>query len=115
MIIRLLHAKRAAFLLLLATFTPQLSTWAQGTDFTYQGSLKDGGSPANGTNYGMVFYLYDAPTNGNQLATLSIGSVPVSNGAFSIDLDFGASFSAAACCLGITVQNNSRPFTTLPP
>src|SRR5882724_7742835 len=115
MLIRLIPANRAAFLLLLATLTPQLSTWAQGTDFTYQGHLTDGGNPANGTNYGMVFYLYDAPTNGYQLDSLPIGSVPVSNGLFTVDLDFGASFPGADCWLGITVQKNGGAFTTLTP
>src|SRR6266478_426627 len=93
MIIRLTPAKRAAFLLLLATLTPQLSAWAQGTAFTYQGHLHDGGSPANGTNYGMTFRLYDAPTNGNQLASVGVGSVSVTNGLFNVPLDFGANFS----------------------
>ncbi len=37
--------------------TAAAPTFAQGTVFTYQGRLNDGGSPANGTNYGMVFYL----------------------------------------------------------
>src|SRR5438477_13165474 len=106
MIIRFDPLKCAAFLLLLSTLNPSLSTWAQRTDFTYQGSLNDGGKPANGTNYGMVFYLYDAPTNGNQLGSMAVASVPVSNGVFSVDLDFSTGFSGADCWLGIALQKN---------
>jgi hypothetical protein len=62
-----------------------------GNTFTYQGRLSDNGQPASG-DYGMVFYLYDAPTNGNQLGNLGIVSVPVSNGLFNVTLDFGATF-----------------------
>ena len=92
---KLTFIKYATLLLLLSTLNAQLSTWAQGTIFTYQGSLNDNGSPANGTNYGMVFYLYDAPTNGNVLGNLGIVSVSVSNGLFTVPLDFGTNFPGA--------------------
>src|SRR6266478_4115718 len=102
--------KQAALLLLLSTLNPQLSTvFAQGTTFTYQGRLNvagnhgnsgfhggnpnDSASPANGTNYGMIFALYDSPTNGNLLGKLQISSVAVSNGLFTVSLDFGTNFS----------------------
>ena len=52
-------------MLALALSVHILPCFGQGTVFTYQGRLNDGGSPANGTNYGMVFYLYDAVTNGS--------------------------------------------------
>jgi hypothetical protein len=39
-------------------FNPQLSTaFSQGTAFTYQGQLNEGGAPANGY-YDMLFSLY---------------------------------------------------------
>jgi hypothetical protein len=88
---------------------------AQGTAFAYQGQLMDGGSPANGTNYGMVFYLYDAPTNGNLLGNEGIVSVTVSNGLFTVPLDFGNVFDGNARWLEITVQKNGGSFTTLAP
>src|SRR5260221_13099431 len=82
-----------ALLLLLSTLSSPLSTaLAQGTAFTYQGRLNDGGAPANGTNYGMVFYLYDAPANGTALGSLGIASVTVSNGLVTLALDFGSPF-----------------------
>ncbi len=88
---------------------------AQGTVFTYQGQLTDGGQPANGTNYGMVFYLYDAPTNGNLLGNLGIPSITVSNGLFTTPLDFGIVFDGTPRWLEISVQKNGGAFTTLSP
>src|SRR5260221_14768309 len=112
---KLTFIKHVALLVLLSALNPQLSTWAQGTIFSYQGSLNDNGSPANGTNYGMVFYLYDAPTNGNLLGNLGIVSVSVSNGVFTVPLDFGSNFPGADRWLEITVQKNGGGFSTLAP
>ena len=54
-------------LLALSTLDSQLSTaHAQGTAFTYQGRLNDGGSPASGS-YDLTFALFDAATSGNQV------------------------------------------------
>jgi len=87
-----------------------------GATFTYQGRLSDGANPANGS-YGMLFYLYDAPTNGTQLGNLGIASVPVSNGLFTAQLDFGATaFDGNARWLEIAVQTNGAvTFTPLTP
>ncbi len=63
---------------------------AQGTAFTYQGRLNDGGSPANGI-YDLQFAVFDAITNGNAISgSLTTFSVPASNGLFGVTLDFGA-------------------------
>ncbi|HSY17379.1 MAG TPA: hypothetical protein VK815_03555 [Candidatus Acidoferrales bacterium] len=91
------------------------SAGAQGTVFSYEGRLSDGGQPANGTNYGMVFYLYDAPTNGAVLGNFGIVSVTVSNGLFSTPLDFGNQFDGTPRWLEITVQKNGGAFSTLVP
>ena len=88
---------------------------AQGTVFTYQGLLMDGGQPANGNNYGMVFYLYDAATNGNVLGNEGIVSVTVSNGVFTVPLDFGNQFNGSPRWLEIAVQKNGGDFTVLAP
>jgi hypothetical protein len=88
---------------------------AQGTVFTYQGRLNDGGQPANGTNYGMVFYLYDMPTNGTLLGNQGIASVTVSNGLFTVPLNFGSVFDGNPRWLEITVQINGGSSTTLNP
>jgi len=101
---------------MLAIFNLQSSAaHAQGTVFTYQGRLNDSGSPANGTNYGMVFDLYDAPTNGNLLGNLGVASVTVSNGLFTTPLSFGGVFDGTPRWLEISVQKNGGSFTTLAP
>lgn len=61
-----------------------------GTGFTSQGRLTDGGAPANGT-YDFEFKLYDDPTGGAQIGpTLTKDDVTVSDGLFTVMLDFGA-------------------------
>ncbi len=63
---------------------------AQTTTFTYQGHLLDHGAPANG-NYDLQFTLRDALTAGNQVGSaLSAAPVGVTNGLFTVALDFGA-------------------------
>jgi hypothetical protein len=109
--------RRTTLLILafLSTLRFQLSTDAQGTAFIYQGRLNDGGASANGTNYGMVFYIYDAPTGGTVLGNFGIVSMTISNGLFTAPLDFGNVFSGAPRWLEITVQKNGGSFTTLSP
>ncbi len=105
----------AALVLFLTLSLQPTTAFAQGTVFTYQGQLYDGGAPGNGTNYGMVFYLYDAPTNGNLLGNVGIASVTVSNGLFTVPLSFGSVFDGTPCWLEITVQKNGGRFSVLTP
>ena len=77
---------------------------AQTTSFTYQGSLKDGGVAANG-NYDFEFLLFDASSAGTQLgSTISQNSVAISNGTFAVTLDFGSQFPGASRFLEIHVR-----------
>jgi len=88
-----------------------------GTSFTYQGRLTDSGSPANG-EYDFEFQLYDADSGGGQVgSTVSLEDVTVSNGLFSVDLDFGDVFKGAARWLQVGVRPgaSSGAFTTLSP
>lgn len=63
---------------------------AQGTSFTYQGLLTDGEAPANGL-YDLEFTLFVAESGGYQAAAPNlIEDVGVSNGLFTVMLDFGA-------------------------
>jgi hypothetical protein len=69
-------------------------TLAQGTAFTYQGRLQDGGTNANG-NYDFQFTLWDALTGGTQQPqptpiTVTRSNVTVVSGIFTVQLDFGA-------------------------
>jgi hypothetical protein len=88
---------------------------AQGTTaFTYQGQLRDYGTNANGA-YTMIFKLYDASTNGNQIGAPIANSPNLFNGLFSVNLDFGAvAFNGNARWLGITVTNGATTETLWP-
>lgn len=87
----------ARTIMLIAVFFCGLGTiQAQTTQFTYQGRLTDGGSPANGS-YDLQVKLFDALTAGNQIGTTnSLNGVTVIGGVFTVTLDFGAvAFSGA--------------------
>src|SRR5262245_15023377 len=92
---------------------------AQGTAFTYQGKLTDGGNLANGS-YDLQFKLFDALAAGTQLGTTqTVSTVTVSNGIFTVTLDFGvcaSCFNGAARFLEIAVRpTGGGSFTTLSP
>src|SRR6266853_1578935 len=88
-------------LAVLSTFTTfyvaQLSTaFAQGTAFTYQGRLNDGASAANGV-YDLAFALFDGPSGGGLIGnTITNNAVGVTNGLFTVTLDFGNQFDGSA-------------------
>jgi hypothetical protein len=93
------------------------SVFAQGTAFTYQGQLIAGGGPASGS-YDFTFALFNnSSTNtgqvGNTLTNLDVG---VTNGLFTVTLDFGAVFTGNATWLAIDVRTNGGVnFTSLSP
>jgi hypothetical protein len=91
-------------------------TTAQSNVFTYQGNVNNAGSPANGS-YDFEFALFDAPSAGAQVGpAVSRSSVAVSNGIFSVQLDFGAAFTGPGRYLEIRVRQTGQPgFTTLSP
>jgi len=77
--------------------------------------LNAGGAPANGA-YDLMFYLFDASTNGTQFGNVLIPAVPVTNGLFSVSLDFGPQFPGAPRWLGLNVQpTGTSGFTQLNP
>ena len=81
---------RLAALVLLFTLNPQLSTFAQGTAFTYQGVLSQGGAAINGSN-DLTFTLYNAVSAGATVGTSNVvNDLIISNGLFTVTLDFGA-------------------------
>jgi hypothetical protein len=91
---------------------------AQGTAFTYQGRLNSGGNnPANG-NYDLRFAIWNAESGPSQVGgTVGTNALAVSNGLFTVTLDFGAGiFTGADRWLEITVRTNGGgSFTTLIP
>ena len=104
-----------SILLALSCFLP-LTTQAQTTTFTYQGRLSDSSAQANGT-YDLSFALFDAPTGGAQIGAPQTRTVTISNGTFTVQLDFNAAaFPGADRYLEISVKRSpDTGFTTLQP
>ena len=107
--IQLLCVGAAAFML-----TGQLAQAASlGTAFTYQGRLFIGDVPANGL-YDLQFTNYDAV--GNALGGFNTNALPVTNGLFTVTLDFGAVFDGTPRWLEISERANGvGSFATLAP
>ena len=77
---------------------------AQSYAFTYQGRLTDNSLTANG-NYDFEFRNFDALSGGSQYgSTVVLLNVPVTNGIFTVNLDFGNNFPGATRYLGIAVR-----------
>lgn len=90
---------------------------AQGTAFTYQGQLNNSSGPATGS-YDFTFGLFDnnATNSGQVGSTQTLPGVGVTNGLFTVTLDFGASFSGASRWLAIGVRTNGGgSYTALSP
>jgi hypothetical protein len=115
------HYKSALITLSLILLLSAAAAHAQTTSFTYQGRLQDGGTNANGT-YDFQFTLWDSLSGGTQQpqptpVTVTKPSVAVSNGVFTVQLDFGATaFPGADRFLEISTRlAGGGSFTTLSP
>jgi hypothetical protein len=88
--------------------TPLTST------FTYQGQLKNDGAAVNGS-CDMAFRLYDDPSAPiNLIGNPITSTVPVTNGLFTIGLNFGANaFDGKGRWLDIQVNCNNGGFVQL--
>jgi hypothetical protein len=92
-----------------------------GTAFTYQGQLRQSGTPVSGSA-DFQFSLWDDPNsadpNDQVGSTLSELNVDVDNGLFAVKLDFGASvFTGEARWLEVAVRTpaGGGAYTTLTP
>jgi hypothetical protein len=89
-----------------------------GSGFTYQGQLRAGGEPVDGT-CDLRFWLYDTLAGGLQVGPLNeITGVQVNGGLFTVQLDFGAgAFAGDARWLQIAVRcpAGSGSYATLSP
>ncbi len=103
---------------LVSTLNLQLSTtFAQGTAFTYQGQLADGGAPVDGY-YDLTFSIWNNATGPAQVGiTLTNPGTRIGNGLFSVTLDFGYNiFSGEPRWVEIGVRTNGLDhFTPLSP
>ena len=89
-----------------------------GASFMYQGRLLDNGRPANGT-YNFRFRLYNAASGGTRIGPTNYrNNVRVSNGLFTVYLNFGDSaFAGNARWLEIAVRpgTSTGAYTVLSP
>jgi hypothetical protein len=111
---------RSTFVLLLLLFT-SVTALGQSSIFSYQGRLTDNGNPADGL-YEFQFRLFTTATvgTGTQVGTTISQTLQVTNGAFSVQLDFDACpacFDGAARFLEISIRpvGSQDPHTVLGP
>src|SRR5208282_1900109 len=96
------------------TATGCLPVFAQGTSFTDQGRLNNGGTPANGS-YDLTFTLYPTNITGTAIAgPVTNAAAVVINGLFTTLVDFGPGvFPGGRNWLEIAVSTNrANAFTT---
>jgi hypothetical protein len=111
----ILNRIRPLTLSILAVLPPAL--FAQSTRFAYSGSLSESNTLVNGP-YEFRFELYGQVSGGGALAgPLTNSPVTVSNGLFTVQLDFGAApFDGGDRWLEIGVRKIAAvPFSTLSP
>ena len=98
--------------------TAAATAFAQGSAFTYQGKLTDGGSAPTGA-YDFRLILYNADAGGSQVGTtLTADDVAVTAGAFTVVLDFGPNiFDGQARWLELAVRQGASTgvYTVLSP
>lgn len=84
---------------------PARAQLGMGTAFAYQGSLTEGGAPANGS-FDFQFLLHDDESGGTQIGSSVFSpATPVAKGVFTATLDFGAgAFDGGERWLEIRVQ-----------
>ena len=108
----------SAALVLSALSVPFSSLLAQGTAFSYQGRLMDAAGPANGS-YHFRFTLFDSLAGAGAIGSpLTPPLTPVTNGLFTVTLDFGPGiFTGPNRWLQIEVRTNddAAQFVTLVP
>ena len=93
----------------LAAFASSAAADPLGTAITYQGHLYDNGTAAANL-YDMRFRLFDDDAGGTQIGDVLVESVPVENGQFTVNLDFGANaFHGQARWLEIHVGPENAP------
>jgi hypothetical protein len=108
--------KTIIYLVTIGVLSLSASAFAQGTAFTYQGRLNNGTDPANGI-YDLRFAIYDALGGGAQQGTAITNlATGVTNGVFTVLLDFGNQFPGANRWLDIGLRTNGGgAFTPLTP
>ncbi len=101
---------------LLFALISQHTDAASGTAFTYQGRLANGTNAAGGI-YDLQFTIYDSAASGNAVAgPITNSATSLSNGLFTVALDFGAVFDGSPRWIEAAIRTNGAPaFTVLAP
>lgn len=82
--------------------------------FTYQGQLRKNGAPVNGS-CSATFKLFDAASGGVQAGpTVTTSTLTVANGLFTLDLDFGWTFTGEARWLEAAIGCGEAAVTLAP-
>jgi hypothetical protein len=82
---------------------------ALGTEFTYQGDLRQQGSPVTG-NHDFRYRLFADETGGTALTPdVEFNVQPVNGGLFTHRIDFGDQFTGAARWLEVSVRASGSP------
>lgn len=85
-----------------------------GSAFTYQGRLNSSGAPATNGLYDFRFTLNDAATLGSPVGSaVPVDAVPVTNGLFTVPLDFGATAFTSGEARWLQLQVNASGLTPL--
>lgn len=94
---------------------PAAPAAAQNTSaFTYQGQLRKNGAPVNGA-CSATFKLFDAASGGVQAGpTVTTSTLTVANGLFTLDLDFGWTFTGEARWLEAAIGCGEAAVTLAP-
>ena len=99
--------------LALATALSLAAVGATAAPWTYRGSLNDGGEPANGS-YDIRVTLLNEAKNASITGPLTLYKVPVKDGQFAVDVDFGIDLAnAPAMSLKTEVQQGGSGFVAL--
>ncbi len=112
------HFARKLYRLLLLALSLALPLVSQaapfGSAFTYQGRLNFSGTPAADGFYDFRFTLHDAATLGAPIGSaMSVNAVPVTNGLFTAQLDFGAPAFTSGEARWLQLQVNTNGVTPL--
>ncbi len=97
--------------------TTQAGSPPVGTQFTYQGELIDGGSPANGV-YDLNIFLYTSENGGSAIEAVAIDDIQINNGLINTEVDFGdLPFSGDERFLEVSIRagDSTGGYTVLSP
>jgi hypothetical protein len=99
--------QRTITFIILAAVVVMYTGTAMATAISYQGRLDAGGQAFDGS-VDMVFELFDAEANGSAIGSpVAINGVPVQQGLFQVELDFGVQPYDAGLWLQVSIEGQA--------